>query len=566
MGVDQIDSTSPFTGSSFVVLDFNLVWDVSGSDFTPSNTAFNVTVGGTVGASGSTKFEAFCGWDKKTGATTTFNIRPAYTPAPHTFSTAGSYLFTFNSGPAAVSVAAGSQLIMHGSIKMSADDPMDPSVMDFLRLGQSAGVPPDPQPDWGVMIVPDTADTPVSWNGTGGSGGNGNWSDPALWSSGDVPIHPTDHVLLDQAKPVSSNISLDMNASVADVQLDAPDGLDVNAGKALSLFGPNPSNLAGTFSNNGTLKLLNATSAMISGTATHTGTFSIDDGSTLFFTGGTNVLVSGSSITGAGGLAVTGGTVTLNGTSTHTGPTGVMGGTLVVGNADALGGGSPLVINGGVVLTNPGMGKAISVASVATNAGGQIDITDNSMVIRGSTVAAVQAELAKGYNAGHWNGPAGITSSAAAASSETSIGYASNASLNLTTFKGVDGLTTSDVLVKYTYAGDANLDGKVDIGDLGLLAGAWQQSGKFWFDGDFTYDGTVNIGDHGLLASNWQKGVGSGTLAMTFDQAMAQFAAFDGVVVPEPASLSLLAALGGLGVAGRRRRRRGDDTAVDRQV
>ena len=68
---------------------------------------------------------------------------------------------------------------------------------------------------------------------------------------------------------------------------------------------------------------------------------------------------------------------------------------------------------------------------------------------------------------------------------------------------------SSDVLVKYTYSGDANLDGQVDIGDLGLLAGAWQQSGTDWFHGDFTYDGAVNIGDLGLLAGNWQKGVGN---------------------------------------------------------
>jgi hypothetical protein len=53
--------------------------------------------------------------------------------------------------------------------------------------------------------------------------------------------------------------------------------------------------------------------------------------------------------------------------------------------------------------------------------------------------------------------------------------------------------------------GDANLDGAVDITDLGLLASAWQASGN-WLSGDFDASGFIDISDLGILASNWQSG------------------------------------------------------------
>jgi len=52
-------------------------------------------------------------------------------------------------------------------------------------------------------------------------------------------------------------------------------------------------------------------------------------------------------------------------------------------------------------------------------------------------------------------------------------------------------------------AGDANRNGVVSVGDLAIMAGHWNQTGKFWAHGDFTGNGTVSLGDLAVMAGNW---------------------------------------------------------------
>jgi hypothetical protein len=61
----------------------------------------------------------------------------------------------------------------------------------------------------------------------------------------------------------------------------------------------------------------------------------------------------------------------------------------------------------------------------------------------------------------------------------------------------VDGTT---VLVRFTYAGDANLDGVVDVADYGAIDNWIQFPGTDGYgNGDFNYDGVIDVADYGVI-------------------------------------------------------------------
>ncbi len=98
------------------------------------------------------------------------------------------------------------------------------------------------------------------------------------------------------------------------------------------------------------------------------------------------------------------------------------------------------------------------------------------------------------------------------------------------------------MLLRYTYYGDANLDGTVNALDFNALANNYSKAGV-WSSGDFNYSGTVDSSDFAMLAANYGQSLPSSAPA-----------AMLGSVVPEPSSLLLSCGLGMI-LAGRNRRK-----------
>jgi GH43 family beta-xylosidase len=222
-----------------------------------------------------------------------------------------------------------------------------------------------------------------------------------------------------------------------------------------------------------------------------------------------------------------------------------------------------LAVNAGRVQVLPDgtAGATSRVTMLAIAAGGRLDLTDNDMVIdyaATSPAETVRQYLFDGRAGGSWAGTTGILSSAAAADPQrrTTIGYLENSLFGATTFSGqlVD---ATALLLKYTWYGDANLDGRIGVDDYTRLDRGFARGLSGWGNGDFDYNGTVNAADYFLIDTVF--GVQNGSLTPEFLAGrQAQFG--DAYVatlvatVPEPAGTALVAVAGACVLSRGRRR------------
>lgn len=168
--------------------------------------------------------------------------------------------------------------------------------------------------------------------------------------------------------------------------------------------------------------------------------------------------------------------------------------------------------NGGTAVLGTGGNKVLGVTALSIANSGKLDITDGSLIVDyagSSPYAVIKGWIGNGYNNRTWNGN-GITSSTAASvlsaagnPNKTAVGFSEASTWKITSFGGRS-VDSTAVLVRYTHEGDANLDARVDITDLGQLGTHWQSSGD-WPHGDFNFSGLVDITDLGMLTTNWQR-------------------------------------------------------------
>jgi len=154
-------------------------------------------------------------------------------------------------------------------------------------------------------------------------------------------------------------------------------------------------------------------------------------------------------------------------------------------------------------------GRVLRLGRLSMDSSSTLDLADHELIVSGAVEDDLVSYVQSARNSvpAQWSGT-GIASSAAAIHDGTGLVLTQNdrgdGSPIVTHFAGQH-VNTGDVLVQYTYNGDANLDGVVNADDYFCIDSGYiaKPARPRYFDGDFNYDGIVNADDYFLIDSSY---------------------------------------------------------------
>ncbi|HWP39847.1 MAG TPA: autotransporter-associated beta strand repeat-containing protein, partial [Tepidisphaeraceae bacterium] len=352
-------------------------------------------------------------------------------------------------------------------------------------------------------------------------------------------------------------------------QVTAPEAVltvsgNISGSRAITKTGLGKLVLAGTNTYSGVTTVSSGTLEIGGGTTSGSVASAIVNNANLSFNRSDAHTIS-AAISGSGRVYHNGtGTTTLSGALSYTGGTVVNAGVLAAPKFTAANG--TLTINNGMAQAtlkptpnSPAGTSRLSALSISAT--GRLDLTNNSLILNNGSLATATAQVKTALENGgafDWGGP-GIGSSEAAARNTTAgsflygLGVIKNDLAQVggsgpiyTDFAGESGLTAAEVLVKFTYFGDADLSGSIDATDYSLIDNGYVNSLSGWLNGDFDYSGSIDATDYALIDNAYVNQAGPLAEALIAQHSqqfggeyVAALQAVQSGVIPEPMGMGL---------------------------